>query len=146
MVIVLLNVGITYIRILVEDKEESRIHYYFPRVYGFIESAIFPKGKEEDKPKLQETECVKASNLKMDTNELTKETFTLGIISLMKSKGYFSKEKPPWSIEKEFEEEVKKYPKNNNRVLVHCAMGISRSSSIVIMYLMKRFNISFDAV
>jgi protein tyrosine phosphatase len=111
-----------------------------------MESAIFPKGKEEEMPKLQETDSIKTSNTKIDANELTKETFTLGILSLMKNKGCFSKEKPSWSIEKEFEEEIGKYPKNNNRVLVHCAMGISRSASIVIMYLMKRFNISFDAV
>ena len=29
-------------------------------------------------------------------------------------------------------------------VFVHCAMGMSRSATCVIMYIMKRFNIPFD--
>lgn len=33
---------------------------------------------------------------------------------------------------------------NQNRVLVHCAMGRSRSASMVIMYLMRKFQISFE--
>lgn len=97
-------------------------------------------------PKVLETEEVKSSNAKVDANELTKETFTYGILSLMKSKGYFSKEKPSCAIDEEFQQEAKKFAKSKHRVLVHCAMGISRSASIVIMYLMKRFNISFESV
>jgi protein-tyrosine phosphatase len=31
-----------------------------------------------------------------------------------------------------------------NRVLVHCAYGISRSSSIVIMFLMKHYSIDYE--
>ena len=34
--------------------------------------------------------------------------------------------------------------KNNGKVLVHCMAGISRSSSIVIGYLMKSNNMSFE--
>jgi len=32
----------------------------------------------------------------------------------------------------------------NNRVLVHCAAGISRSSSTIIYYLMKKYKIDFQ--
>jgi len=35
---------------------------------------------------------------------------------------------------------------NQNRVLVHCSLGASRSSTIVIMYLMKKFKMSFDEI
>lgn len=38
--------------------------------------------------------------------------------------------------------------KSNNQhvVLVHCAMGRSRSASCVIMYIMKKFGVRFDDV
>ena len=36
--------------------------------------------------------------------------------------------------------------KSKGKVLVHCQMGISRSSSFIISYLMKTYNCSFDKV
>lgn len=33
---------------------------------------------------------------------------------------------------------------NQNRVLVHCAMGMSRSATMVIMYLMRKFQIEWN--
>ncbi len=38
----------------------------------------------------------------------------------------------------------KEYVKTENRVLVHCSLGVSRSPSIALMYLMKKFNLSLD--
>lgn len=35
---------------------------------------------------------------------------------------------------------------NTNVVFVHCAMGRSRSATCVIMYIMKRFGVSFEDV
>jgi len=34
----------------------------------------------------------------------------------------------------------------NNRILIHCSMGISRSPTLVIMYLMKKIKLSFESV
>lgn len=33
---------------------------------------------------------------------------------------------------------------NNNRVLIHCSLGVSRSPSIAVMYLMKKFKLHFQ--
>jgi Dual specificity phosphatase, catalytic domain len=35
---------------------------------------------------------------------------------------------------------------NNNVVYVHCAMGVSRSASCVIMYIMKKYKVLFEDV
>lgn len=35
---------------------------------------------------------------------------------------------------------------NSNVVFVHCAMGVSRSASCVLMYIMKKFKIALDDV
>lgn len=35
-------------------------------------------------------------------------------------------------------------PDNKNKMLVHCAMGASRSATCVIMYIMRKFKISLD--
>ena len=35
---------------------------------------------------------------------------------------------------------------NQNVVYVHCAMGVSRSASCVIMYIMKKFKVFFEDV
>jgi len=35
---------------------------------------------------------------------------------------------------------------NNNRVLIHCSMGVSRSTTMVIMFLMRKIKLSFNAV
>lgn len=33
---------------------------------------------------------------------------------------------------------------SNNKILVHCYMGASRSASVIIYYLMKKYNLSYD--
>ena len=33
---------------------------------------------------------------------------------------------------------------NSNVIFVHCSAGMSRSATIVIMYLMKKYNLSYD--
>lgn len=43
-------------------------------------------------------------------------------------------------------EAFNKVSNNRNVVLVHCAMGRSRSATCVIMYIMKKFGVSYDDV
>jgi protein-tyrosine phosphatase len=35
---------------------------------------------------------------------------------------------------------------NSNRILIHCSLGVSRSSTIAIMFLMKKFQLNYDEV
>jgi len=66
----------------------------------------------------------------------------------MKAKEHVIENKTPAQISQEFDKMISTCgtPDNNNRILVHCAMGISRSAAIVIMYLMKKFSTSFESV
>lgn len=41
-------------------------------------------------------------------------------------------------------EQIHNYIKNGKSVLVHCAMGIQRSSTIIACYLIKYYNLSFN--
>ena len=41
---------------------------------------------------------------------------------------------------------AKHLDKNNNRILIHCSMGVSRSPTMAIMYIMKKLCISFEEV
>jgi hypothetical protein len=36
--------------------------------------------------------------------------------------------------------------KNDNRILIHCSMGISRSPTMATMYVMKKFKLSYEEV
>ena len=131
---------------VVEDKNESQIHYYFPRVYGFIDSAIFAQEPEQTK-KAYAKDLQKATSItSKELYNVALKSFAFGIKSLMQSKESATVEKRnPEEISKAFDQSLAKI-NNNNRVLVHCARGISRSAAIVIMYLMKKLNLPFDSV
>ncbi len=138
------HIGITYLRVVVEDKNESKIHYYFPRVYGFIDSAIFGKPKEESKS--HSDVCPLLSGSRVDAKyAVARKSFIAGMESLKELPDSAPEEHSPEEISQAFDRMIAGSA-NSNRVLVHCAMGISRSSAIVIMYLMKRFNLSLESV
>ena len=47
-------------------------------------------------------------------------------------------------IQKLYRKINKEYPENKHKVLVHCAMGMSRSATSVMMFIMKQFGISVE--
>jgi dual specificity MAP kinase phosphatase len=112
------GVSISYMRVSVEDHEEAMINHYFLQVFNYMDSAIF------------------------SSQDYEKENAGWRVTSF-KSNNEEPRNKSEEEISREFELLTKS---NKNRVLVHCAMGVSRSVSIVIMYLMKRFNTTFESV
>lgn len=133
-------------RVLVEDKNRAMIHYYFPRVYGYIDHAIFSQGNLIVFPSKKYYEGEEATKLKIEPTKVTQNSFIYGVTSLLKTDNKTPTDKSIEEINDEYNKQIKRTPNNSNKVLVHCAMGVSRSSSIVIMYLMKRFNITFESV
>ena len=51
-----------------------------------------------------------------------------------------------YTIEKQLNELKENTPQNKNVIFIHCAMGRSRSASCVIVYIMKKFGISYQNV
>jgi UTP:GlnB (protein PII) uridylyltransferase len=108
----------------VEDNETNKISPYFREAYYFIESALgqgmLENGDLMEKDNSSESICVtlnKASNQFMKA-EILHKAF---------KKYYF-------------------HTNNNNKILIHCSLGVSRSSTIAIMYIMKKFSITFEEV
>ncbi len=143
-----------YLRINVEDKQEVRIHFYFPRVYGFLEGAIFGSGAAVESRKAGmykfydlHKEDIK-SRAHVTEKGIVKDAFLSAIKQIWFGKGVKPKfeNKSPEEIDKLYEVTAKGEQQNSNRVLVHCAMGISRSASVIIMYIMKKFGVTFDSV
>lgn len=48
-------------------------------------------------------------------------------------------------LQKEFKNHLNKY-RNKNKVLIHCSLGVSRSGSFTIVYLMKKFSLRYETV
>ena len=147
--ILLKIIGISYMRVLVKDHDEEMIQYYFPRVYGFIDSAIFSQKKARDgQIEIEDIkrDLYRIGRSRKEAYKITKESFVYGLDSLLKTTQNEMKKKTIKTLYNEFELLINSAPDNKNRVLVHCAMGISRSASIVIMYLMKKFCTTFESV
>ena len=47
-------------------------------------------------------------------------------------------------VQKEFKKSIMR--KNDNRILIHCSLGVSRSGSFTILYIMKKFSLSYETV
>jgi dual specificity MAP kinase phosphatase len=115
------ELGIKYLTIPIEDTDKNKISPYFKAAYDFIENALSEGTMENGDLKAKdnmESICdvlIKASNQFVKA-EILQKAF---------KKLYF-------------------HTNNNNRVLIHCSLGVSRSSTIAIMFIMKKFSICFE--
>lgn len=144
------TMNITYRKINLEDAEDAPLdNHLFNTAYEFIEKAI--SKKKTHKMKIYSTKfdllqnfsdsrkkSMTLVNSAAETNDILLDLSVMAVSEIRNK-----------ICDKLFDidslSQVQMHHSNNqNRVLVHCAMGRSRSASMVIMYLMRKFQISFD--
>jgi len=147
--------NITYKRVSIEDKWESPINLSFNIAYDFIEEVIAKKKIGKMRFVQTRFDLVQnfANSRKKSMSLVSSASMTNDIIldlSKMRCKPVKNEEK-----DKMFEiDSICQYnmqnSNNQNRILVHWAMGRSRSATMVIMYLMRKYqvdlNTAFDIV
>lgn len=120
------NNNIKYLQIKVEDNYDNEMSPHFQDSFNFIESALF----EDHRPE-ENSEEMKQINEEM--NALHERLLKIKNCSNIKNE----------LIQLAF----KKYfigSDNTARVFIHCSLGVSRSSTIAIMYLMKKLKIGYE--
>ena len=117
------NDGIQYLSIKIEDRDSYQVSPYFRETYNFIETALF--GDE-------------FSDVNITLNKLGLEDFKEEYESINSCQ---SRNKLIQLIFKAMSNE-----QNKNRILIHCSMGVSRSPTMCIMYLMKKLKITLNDV
>lgn len=117
------NQGIVYHRVDIEDHDEYDIYPYFNEVYDFIENAFYEKSEKET----------------TKNEDLNKEENSIESKNLNNYENVFL-----------LSNTVNSLFKNSNtnqtcNILIHCSLGVSRSPTLAIMYVMKKFKLSFSA-
>lgn len=137
---------ITYENINIEDQEDAPLHISFEQAFEFIENALFMG--ENDKLNKKHDICTFRNTQEFLEREVTqshRNDFDIQTLRLDFENGKFE----GWSTDElrhaglhcdiSVAEMHKVQPKN--KLLVHCAMGRSRSAAIVTMFIMKKFNL-----
>ena len=125
---------IKYLQIVIADEKQSDIQSIFEVIYDFIDQAVEPHGfvPDYDREEAEGYEILSPSTLDCDFKKLSlKKTQT-------ELEGLYEK------IYTYTTQLNREHPEHPNRILVHCAMGMSRSATATIMYLMRKFSLSLD--
>lgn len=143
------HMKITYERINIEDSEDVPIHHSFSLAYDFIEKALATKKTAKQRCYQTNFDMVQYfKDAKKASKTLVSSAIKTNDIIVNLSKGSienvndYVKDKM-YQIDQKSESKLQN-SHNQNRVLVHCAMGRSRSVTMVIIYLMIKFQISWD--
>ncbi len=163
--------GVKYLNIEIDDTEKFQISKHFKNAFEFIEDALFINPSLSTFSTTSSTSTENLCNIlnpeKVDSQltqfiddvkdmEICLNSFDLTDVNLNSQFGVTSLEN--WReafyntadlnsknkiIQIVFKNMFYKH-KSNKRILIHCSMGVSRSPAIAIMYMMKKFRISFD--
>jgi hypothetical protein len=123
--------GIKYLNIKIDDTECYKISLHFEEVYNFMEEVL--GGKEDIHSDL--CEIYKRIGLKHDSISTFQDAY-LSIPTPHKKNRLIQ-----LFFRKLFGEGT-----NNNKILIHCSLGMSRSPTMACMYLMKKLKLSFEEV
>jgi protein-tyrosine phosphatase len=140
---------IIYQKINIEDKDDVPIHLSFSIATDFIDGGISPKKHQKYTMNRVNFDLLQSFN---DPNKKAKAQFPAGAKTntINLDLGNMCAIDEPdiqkdtiYQIDMLMEKNLLN-SNNQHRVLVHCAMGRSRSATMVIMYLMKKFDISME--
>ena len=109
---------IKYMRVSVDDKNSESISDYFDKAFNFIENALNCSNKDIDTKESDKKSCQDDGDDENNDNESKND-------------------------EKEDEKNIND-ENRESKVFVHCQMGVSRSSTIVISYMMRKYQLSFQ--
>lgn len=149
------NTCLKYQRISIEDSSDVPIDLSFNIAYDFIEKALRTKSKHNMRFYQTKFDLVQnfVNNRKKSAVLVSSAAMTHELILDLNAKKVDNVEN--LISEKSFDIDqitqiATQKSNNQHRVLVHCAMGMSRSATMVIMYLMRKFevdwNMAFDIV
>lgn len=126
------NIGVKYLNIQIDDTSDYKITQYFKTAYEFIENTL---SEGELRSENNDNSEILMSGINMSEIKENDINFILEGIDSWTFKNKI--------IQILFKENTLHY-QNNNRILIHCSMGISRSPTIAIMYTMKKFRMKFE--
>jgi predicted protein tyrosine phosphatase len=139
---------ITYQKINIEDSCDVPIELSFNLAYDFIDSVISKKkapkmrffstrfdlvqnfSDARKKSMTLVSSAAQTNDILLDFNKMTVENVSCEV----KDKMFDIDSISQYNMQNS---------NNQNRVLVHCAMGMSRSATMVIMYLMRKYQINY---
>jgi protein-tyrosine phosphatase len=143
--------GVKYLNVKIDDTPKYKISKFFKEAFNFIDSALTmennnAKTSDKDEGKIN----TEFENLEIDEKNLNKIKLDLENLkieeplNLNEIFGNISS----WTYRNKllqimFKKHYGEY-KNQNRILIHCSLGISRSPTLAIMYVMRKFKLKFD--
>lgn len=151
--------GVKYLNIKIDDSPKYKISKYFKKTYEFIEAALTDSPEEKTIEHEIESLTNLMKNLKIIDEVITsiKEWNDSNMCENSSSSNITSKidlnllfEKiSNWTLKNKilqilFKNYYQNFQENNNRILIHCSLGVSRSPTLAIMYVMRKFRLKLE--